>query len=180
MVLGRWFGSAKAQGGDPEPALPSYPHKLSDAEIDAVFERAGAALDAQTAAHRGTWHMDGARWDADLEGGTIAFVNQRGWTIRAPVQVIGTRSLGDSTWLWAWDHPSVPAARAADARRVKAFGETQGLAALTTRKIEASEEDAWEFTALAAYLGGANGAYRGPTGETEVFMTFGEITITKP
>ena len=170
-----WFKGAAAK----ERALPSYPDKLSAAQIDAVFTRAREGLKAQTAAHIGSWHMDGATWDVDLDAGVITFVNKRGWKIRAPVQVIGTRSLADGTWLWGWDHPSIPADRAADARLVRAFGEKQRLAALTTRKIEASEDEAWDFTALAAYLSGANGAYRGPTGQAQVFMTFGQLTISK-
>jgi hypothetical protein len=178
MGLFDWFkGRADGPATATQATLPQYPPALPDDEIDAVFARASEELDDKTAAHIGSWHMDGARWDADLEAGTITFVNQRGWTIRAPVQVIGTRAITDSTWLWAWDNPSIPAACAADARLVKAFGEAQGLEALTTRKIEASEENAWELTALAAHLAGATGAYRGPSGPTEVFMTFGAITI---
>jgi hypothetical protein len=177
-LFGKWFGGAPAQAAA-AGMRPSYPAHMGDAEIDAVFDRANAELQAKTSAHVGTWHMDGARWDADLEAGTLTFTNQRGWTITAPVQVVGTRSLADGTWLWGWDHPSVPAPRAQDAQLVKAFGEAQGLAALTTRTIFAGEEEAWEFTALAAHLSGANGAYRGPTGQAEVFMTFGQITIAK-
>lgn len=176
-IFGNLFKAVPARAAD--TTRPSYPAKLSDAEIDAIFARANEELSAKTAGHVGTWKMDGASWSADLEAGTISFVNKRGWTIVAPVQVIGTRSLADSTWLWAWDHPSVPPARAVDAQRVKAFGAMQGLEALTTRKIVASEEECWEFTALAAHLAAANGAYRGPAGKAEVFMTFGEIEISK-
>lgn len=96
--------------------------------------------------------------------------------------MIGTRSLADGTFLWGWDHPSVPAPLRGHARLVKAFGEVQGLNMLTTRKIVASEDEAWELTALATHLAAANGAYRARTGKggkTEVFMTFGEIAITK-
>ena len=42
------------------------------------------------------------------------------------------------------------------------------------------EDDAWTFTAVAARLGNANGAYRGPAGTALVFMTFGEIELKKP
>lgn len=178
-LFGGWLKTATAKADAPAGTLPSYPAKLSDDAIDAVFDRARSELAAKTEAHNGSWRMDRARWDVDLEAGKISFVNQRGWTIVAPVQVIGTRSTKDGTWLWAWDNPSIPPARAVDALRVKAFGDAQGLEALTTRKIEASEEQCWELTAIAAHLAGANGAYRGPAGVAEVFMTFGEITITK-
>lgn len=173
--LGNMF---RRPSGSTSATPAAYPPGLNDAQIDKVFAQALRQLDATTAAHVGSWHMDSASWSADLEAGTISFVNRRGWTITAPVQVIGTRSSADSTWLWAWDHPSVPSARAEHSLLVKAFGAAQGLAALTTRKIEADEAHAWELTALALHLAGANGAYRGPARNAEVFMTFGEITIT--
>ena len=44
-------------------------------------------------------------------------------------------------------------------------------------EIDASEADAWKYTALAAHLAAANGAYRGVAGKTEVFMTFGMVTM---
>lgn len=177
-ILGSWPG-ATTGASSAKGAPPRYPARMTDAQIDAVFARAKAELEAKTGVHVGSWHMDGARWDADLEAGTITFTNQRNWKIRAPMQVIGTRSLADGTFLWGWDHPSVPAPLAAHARLVKAFGEGQRLNMLTTRKIVASEAEAWELTALATHLAAANGAYRGPSGKTEVFMTFGEIAITK-
>jgi hypothetical protein len=54
-----------------------------------------------------------------------------------------------------------------------------GTADYTTRMVACSEEKAWEFTAVAARLGKANGAYRGPNGSTYVFMTYGEIKLEK-
>ena len=148
-------------------------------DIDAIFARANADLEVKTAAHVGTWHMDTASWQADLERGTITFRNRRNWTITAPVQVIGTRATTDGTWLWAWDHPSVPANLAADSRLVRDFGAAHGIDDFTKRKVMADEERCWLFTALACYLAKANGAYRGPAGKAEVFMTFGEMTISK-
>lgn len=158
----------------------SYPAKLSDAQIDAVFEKAGAEMGLKTEAHNGTWRLGESSWDVDLEAGTITFHNPRGWVVTAPVQMIGTLVPDKGTWLWGWDHPSAPEPVRSHAKLVHAFGTTQGLEALTTRQIEATEEDAWQFTALAAHLAGANGGYRGPSGRAMVFMTFGEIAITKP
>lgn len=173
-LLGR-SGNALAA----EAAPPTYKPGLSDAEIDMVFERARNELAAKTDVHAGTWNLDKSRWAVDLEVGTLTFTNPKGWTITAPVQVVGTLNTADGTFLWGWDHPSVPEARAADARLVRDFGAAQGLEQLTTRKIAASEDEAWELTALAVHLAGAQGAYRGPTGQALVFMTFGTVSIAK-
>jgi hypothetical protein len=65
------------------------------------------------------------------------------------------------------------------AQRVHEYGTQQGIAALTSRKVECDEATAWEFAALACHLSAAQGAYRGPAGSALVFMTFGEVTLTR-
>ena len=62
---------------------------------------------------------------------------------------------------------------------VLAYGKEHNIQSLITRKISCDESDCWEFTALAAKLDKAQGAYRGPAGRTYVFMTFGEVQISK-
>lgn len=118
-------------------------------------------------------------WDVDLEQGAIRFTHPD-HIATAPVQVVGTYNTLDGTWLWGWDHPSVQEPFAAAARACRAFGERYGLTDFTERKLSCSEDDAWRFTALACYLSGATGAYRGPSATTHVFMTFGDVTLTKP
>lgn len=101
----------------------------------------------------------------------------KGWTITAPLQVVGTFNTSDGTWLWGWDHPSVPEPLARHAEAARVFGARYGLGMFTERQVEASEEDGWTFTAVACHLAGAQGGYRGPSGATRVFMTYGEVTI---
>ncbi|WP_373489292.1 DUF6882 domain-containing protein [Blastomonas sp.] len=116
-------------------------------------------------------------WDVDLDKGVIRFTSATKM-VSAPVQVIGTYNTLDGTFLWGWDHPSVPVRLGADARRARQFGKRQKLPLFTTRKVECTEDQAWRFTAVALYLSGAQGAYRGPSGTTMVFMTFGDMTVT--
>jgi len=49
----------------------------------------------------------------------------------------------------------------------------------TTRKLQITEDQAWELAALAFMVCGANGAYRGPAGTALVFMTFGKVQLSK-
>lgn len=65
------------------------------------------------------------------------------------------------------------------ARAVRRYGERHHLEPLTTRVVSASEEQAWEFAAVADLLGRAQCAYRGPAGETLVFMTFDNPTLSR-
>lgn len=147
---------------------------------DLVIPRANEDLQVKTLAMQSTWWSDGEDWSVDLERGIIEFRNKRGWNITAPVQVVGTYNTLDGTFMWGWDHPSVPEQSASAAQLVHDYGERHDLEVLTTRIVELSEDEAWELTALATYLFEGTGAYRGPAGTTMVFMTFGTVTIAKP
>lgn len=126
------------------------------------------------------WGLDTASWKADLDSGTITFINDaKKIIITAPVQVIGTYNTEDSTWLWGWDHPSVNESLRKFAQKVQDFGNQYQMDKLTTRKIITSMNDVWEFTALACYLGGGEGCYCGPSGSTRVLMVYGPVTISK-
>lgn len=150
------------------------PEDEPDRSLDASVHYASAL----TNAHNATWRFNTSSWAVDLDAGTITFTNELGWHVTAPVQVVGTLNTADGTWLWGWDHPSIPVALRRHAELVRAFGAEHGLEAFTTRHIEASEEDAWQFTALASYLARSQGVYRGPASDTTfVFMSFGELTI---
>lgn len=145
---------------------------------EVVFGRAASEISLRTDLFRrifGDEHFD---WSVDLDAGAITFTSATK-IVSAPVQVIGTYNTRDRTFLWGWDHPSVPEPRRADARIARRFGQLHNLPLFTTRMVECTEEQAWSFTAVALYLSGAQGAYRGPTGTTMVFMTFGEMTITR-
>jgi len=59
------------------------------------------------------------------------------------------------------------------------YGTERGIEKLTTAKWSGPEEDAWQMAALACVIGDAQGVYRGPAGETFVFIAFGEPEIRK-
>ncbi|MEO0871872.1 MAG: DUF6882 domain-containing protein, partial [Pseudomonadota bacterium] len=134
----------------------------------------------KTEAMVATWWKDGGDWAVDLDNGKIEFRNERGWLVTAPVQVIGTYVPAKGTFMWGWDHPSVPEHAALAATAVHDYGKRHGLEKLTTRLVELSEDEAWELTALAGYLHHSTGAYRGTSGSTLVYMTFGAVTIRQP
>jgi len=160
------------------------PLQVPDAEpvvvFDTLLDRSMEELRIKTAAHDGMWQLSEADWDIDQDAGTIVFTSPKGITATCPVQIIGTFNKKDNTWLWGWDHPSVDAALQEHAKLCLAYGERHGIDYLTAQKIESScEDDAWQFTALACKLAGAQGAYRGPMGSTLVFVTFGKPHLGK-
>ena len=135
-------------------------------------------LRLKTAAHDRLWHISEADWSVDQDAGEIVFTAPRGMIATCAVQIIGTFDTNDSSWLWAWDHPSVQPSLAKHASRLREYGETNRVDELTTRKLFTTEEQCWEFTALACKLNEAQGGYRGPTGTVLVFMTFDAPKLT--
>lgn len=148
-------------------------------EHEAFLGRSKAELDVKTAAHDRLWHISEAAWSVDQNSEKIVFQCPDGTTVTCPVQIIGTYNSIDKTWLWGWDHPSIQPPLTEHAKKLKAYGMKHNLEGLTTRKLDSSEEECWEFAALACKLCEAQGAYRGPSGPTMVFMTFGEVQLNK-
>lgn len=163
-LFDRFFGKGK-------PADPDDYRQL--------VEQGMEELRLKTAAHDSLWRLSESAWSVDQKTGVIVFTANDGITATCPVQIIGTYNSEDGTWLWGWDHPSVALPLQEHAKRVKAYGEQHGIEKLTARKLECEELEAWEFTALACKLCDAQGAYRGPAGTAKVFMTFGEVTLSK-
>lgn len=153
--------------------------KDSKQDFDA-FARAVEELKLKTAAHQATWHLgEEGNWSVDQDEGKLVFTFKNGVMATAPVQIIGSFNSEDKTWLWGWANPSVNDSLKTDALKVKAYGEQHQISKLTTRKWSGTEDDAWAMAAFAVKLCGTQGAYRGPAGDTKVFMTFGEIQLQK-
>jgi hypothetical protein len=155
------------------------PKAMGDAEYRALLDRSMEELRLKTGAHDAGWGLGAADWAVDQDTGLITFTGKK-MVATAPAQIIATYNTQDGTWLWGWDHPSVADDMAEHARQVYEYGEQHGLTDLTTRKLECSEDEAWELTALACHLCGAQGAYRGPAGTAVVFLTFGKVTLSQP
>lgn len=154
------------------------PVAATDRTAMEFIEAAKHGLIQQTSVHATTWHLgEEDRWSADLDDGTITLHFKNGMVASASIQVVGTYNRSDGTFLWGWDHPSVPENLRHHAQLVQAWGDENKIAAFTTRKVQCSEDDAWAFAAVANRLGNANGVYRGPDGTALVFMTFGEIQL---
>ena len=149
------------------------------AEFRQLIEKASVRLQTLTAAHERMWQIGEASWGADLEAGTITFDSPNGMHVEAPVQVIGTYNTEEETWLWGWDHPSVQPPLDQHAKQVLEYGEQNGIADLTNRKLQCSSERCWELAAVTCLLSEAQGVYCGPSGPTLVFMTFGRVKLSK-
>jgi len=137
------------------------------------------AVQLQAAGHSAWGFGNESEWAIDQELGEIQFTFEDGRVATAPVQIIGTYDPHAETFLWSWDHPSIEGKLAIHASLVREYGRRNGIRLFTTRKVICSEEDAWEFAAVAARLAEANGVYRGNADGPWVYVTFGEVQIEK-
>lgn len=134
-----------------------------------------AWLQQQTAKYSATWGLGSeANWNLDMNEGWLRWTFADGRVMQADVQVIGTYNTKNSSFMWGWDHPSVPEPLRRAAHAVQTLGQQLGVERWTTRTVTCTEDEAWQFTALAAQQDGAAGAYRGNANGTWVYMSFGE------
>ena len=149
-------------------------------DVQAFIAQSIEGMQAATSAHCAAWHLDDAeQWSVDMDSGLIVFQLPGGIVASAPVQIVGTSNSEDGSFLWGWDHPSVPAELSEHAQLALAFGRAHGLAAYTTRKVACDDALAWEFAAVAMRLGEASGTYRAQASDTaHVWMTFGQVTLS--
>ena len=139
-----------------------------------------SGLQTQTTAHSKTWHFGSEEsWAADLELGTVTFTFSNGNVATTNIQVVGTYNTEDRSFLWAWDHPSIPDQLRKHSLLARKWGEENKQINFTKRKVQCTETEAWEFAAVTNRLANANGVYRGPAGTALVFFTLGEIKLEK-
>ena len=167
-LLDRFFKTRE----EPKAANP-YP------EFERLVEQSMEELRLKTAAHDGAWDLAKADWAVDQNAGTLTFTSPKGIVATCSTQIIATRNSLDGSFMWGWDHPSVPEPLQQHATVVREYGEQHGYKWLTTQIIQCPEDKAWQLVALACKLNDAQGAYRGPTGDTTVFMTFDDVSLTK-
>lgn len=155
------------------PALAQSPRDFID----------GAVRDmrAKTDAHARQWRLGKeSAWHVDQDKGELELKFTDGAVVRMPVQIIGTYNRADNVFQWAWGHASVVAGMRRHAENAKEWGMRNRQAKYASRVIPATQDEAFQFTAVAATLSAAKGVYRGQTGTAWVYMTFGDVRQSKP
>lgn len=181
------------ESDDLEPSIPlsealhglvaTDVHLAAGGHADATPEQqflsqALSQLQIQTAKNTKDWGLGSeAQWNLDMNASTLRFSFVDGRVLDAQVQVVGTYNTNNGTFLWGWDHPSVPLALRRAAQRVHDYGVEHGIERFTTRSIECTQDQAWELSAVAAKLNCASGAYRGYANGTWVYMTFDDPVV---
>ena len=116
-------------------------------------------------------------WFYDQETGILTFSNAetKDKIVEIQYEEVGSISKISQTWLWSWANPHIEPKVKMEIEIVKNYGKENDLESLTKSKWFADEYDAWEMTAISAYLMKAKGAYRFPLENTFSFVIYKEI-----
>ena len=122
-----------------------------------------------------------APWRIDMESGTLAFNQEDGSQFITPVQLLGTQSDHDGTFLWAWanDKMEAPADVLRAANQLRALGQQHGIAELVEPMLSGIEVHTLGMVAVG--LTGAPAYYRAPyQGGAALMLMMGEDVYEAP
>ncbi len=158
----------------------SCSQRRSSVPPDEFIQQARAELLEQTAAHAANWGFgQQLSWNLNQDDGVVSFTFADGAVVTAPAQMVGTYNIRDKTFLWAWAHPDVQESCCNHAELALQFGKRNELVRFTSPKLTCTEDDAWGFTATAAKLGNAKGAFLAEDRGAVLYMTVGDVTVNK-
>ena len=166
----------KPKGENPPTGRPELPIPTTYAEL-LTFSINYVA--AQQQAHTSLWGLGTEQnWDVDLDAGTLTWhATEKGMTVTAPTQLLGTWNPDDQTFLWGWDHPSAPPGTAIAAEAVRQYATAHGIAELQPRSISCSFDECYRVAATASPIGDLQGVYRADAGGPWVYLGFGPVSI---
>jgi len=147
---------------------------MNEEFINGAYE----GLKIQTEAHKKTWNLGEEKsWNVDMKLGLLSFQFLNDKVANANIQVVGTYNSDDSSFLWGWEHPSVPKNLAEYAEKAKTWGNKHAEILFTKSKINCNKEDVWKIAAVVNRINEGNGVYCGNSGSTMVFMILKTINL---
>ena len=107
-------------------------------------------------------------WVLDLDAGQVRFDDRHAFG----VQILGTVSESDGSWLWSWadTHSPLPDDLLDAARQLRDLGTASGIPELQQPSVELTQIDGHYLSMIASGLTRANAYYRGPTEGGAVFF----------
>ncbi|MER7763459.1 DUF6882 domain-containing protein [Streptomyces sp. NPDC097619] len=154
------------EGGSP------HDHSDWDAVVSAARERARARQALMVERHglagdvRYHWSLDDARITWSRAGRDF---------LTGRLTMIGSVSASRGTWLWAWAHPSLPAAVLGDIERVRRFGEANDFPVLPWPGFDADPELVAEARLVAASVLDAEGLWADSTDEARLHFAIHDL-----
>jgi hypothetical protein len=115
------------------------------------------------------------KFEIDWQQGILKLKQNSVIKFIAQVTPIGSYSKKHSTWIWAWEHPSVSERLKYKSERIKELGRLTGIEMFKTQIFQTQEETAWEIAAMACHHLKAIGCYRAPAGMLWNFIALDDI-----
>ena len=147
---------------------------------DAFFRLVSSAVDdlnQKQARMRERYPIDECeRYDWDQGTGRLVFSHDGRAKVVANIVFVGGVSTITSTWMWSWANESVSDQVKEAMWKVREFGIERGFLRLASACWSADECDGWEMTAVAAWLLGAEGAYRTPRDRGFTYMIIRQLS----
>jgi hypothetical protein len=106
-----------------------------------------------------------SQWSYEMADGSLCIGDAR-----FAMTPIGTFNPARGTWLWAWANESFPETAREASRRIQGLHDVTAFRVFLDPGIEASSEDAGDFTALAVHQLGAIAFFRCPSDETVLYL----------
>ena len=116
-------------------------------------------------------------WNYELESCSLAFSEDGIPRVFACIQVVGSTSKKSGTWLWGWANQHLPAQSTEAMKKVRDFGEAEGLTELTNASTADDEHLGWAMTAIAAKVLGGKGAYRCPADNGFLYLVYMDVNF---
>jgi hypothetical protein len=154
--------------------------ELDTISFDHLSQKAYAYLQEQQDLANKSYKIDQKEhWFYDQATGLLTFSDSGVNKIAITYEEVGSLSFKSNTWLWGWENPHLDDKVKSQISLVRDYGARRGFEKLTNPKWKADEYDAWEMTAIAAYLMKAKGAYRVPSDDSNLysFMIYKDIRV---
>ncbi|OOR99483.1 hypothetical protein B0186_07625 [Canicola haemoglobinophilus] len=118
--------------------------------------------------------VEGLDWEVDLSSGQIKF-NQ---SLVFPVQILGSFSFENETWLWAWANTksNIPTKLLSQVKELRAYGKKYKISELTKANLRLSINDIHSFGLVALGMFDYQGYYVGNFGSGALLMTIPELS----
>lgn len=114
-------------------------------------------------------------WEVEMSTGTLTF-KQRTGMLETGIQLLGTQSFLDNTWLWAWgnEESEIPEDLLGAADHLREVGERDGIASFSNPELAIDENDGHRLAMIACGMLQMPGYYRGPYGDGAAFFLIHE------
>jgi hypothetical protein len=135
-----------------------------------------AIMQQRNDAWQARFELTDAPFDWDLESATIRFQRDDDQVV-ASLCLVGTTAESEGTFLWAWANDAIPSAGIRGLDAVRRFGETNGLALLTSAELRGARPQALEILAIAGRILNAEGVFIAPAGDVTCFFALDAFRI---